>query len=127
MDSEKWPEHGMSEDILKGIFLDGLREELKERVMPQRPATLDEVVTLVESWQQAVYIREAQRKALNMVKCEFCGVEGHELNTCEVRQRMKELWASKANGILERSDSTSPSVQCQCQRHQCWKKADREL
>jgi Retrotransposon gag protein len=142
---KKWPEHGMSEDILKGIFIDGLREELKERVVPQRPATLDEVVTLAAIWEQAVDIREAWRKASKMVKCDFCGLDGHELNTCEVRWRMKELWASNDNGGLERqdgeaqaenakalvalkrSDSTRSSVQCQCQRHQCWKKAEGEL
>lgn len=135
----------MSEDILNAIFIDGLREELEEQVAAQWPATLDEAVILAASWEQAVDIREAQRKALKLVKCDFCGVEGHELNSCEVRQRMKALWASKANGGLERRDgenqaenakalvalkrsaSTRSTVQCQCQRHQCWKKSEGEL
>ncbi|KAJ3708833.1 hypothetical protein LUZ61_012538 [Rhynchospora tenuis] len=141
---KKWPEHGMGEDILKGIFIDGLREELKEQVAPQRPVTLDEAVLLAASWEQAVDIREAQKKALKMVKCDFCGVEGHELNACEMRQRMKALWMSKATGslpriegesetgnakalvALKRLDSTRSSVQCQCQKHQCQKKGEDE-
>ncbi|CAM0880320.1 unnamed protein product [Alopecurus aequalis] len=80
-------------------------------------------------------------------RCGFCSAEGHEEPGCEVRKRMMELWMRSSSsagrgtaaaakigedaeegggsarlGRLESAVSTR-SAQCQCRKHQCWKKA----
>jgi hypothetical protein len=134
----------MSDSILKEIFINGLRMELKEFVTPRRVATLDEAVNLAAMWEQADGIRKARRNAFKALKCDFCGVEGHEENTCEVKKRLQVIPTSMANGSLlkmkevesgedasaamNRLDSvrsSTRSVQCQCQQHLCSKKTKR--
>jgi hypothetical protein len=84
---------------------------------------------------------------IGISKCGFCSAEGHEEPDCEVRKRMMELWLRSSSsagrgtavagkvgedaeegggsarlGRLESAVSTR-SAQCQCRKHQCWKKA----
>ncbi|OAY83206.1 hypothetical protein ACMD2_15625 [Ananas comosus] len=103
---KRWPEHGIPDALLKGIFIDGLREGFQEWVVTQKPETLAEAVGLAMSWERAEGVREARRR-LNKAtaedggnrKCGFCGETGHEEGACEVRRRMRELWlSSKYNG-----------------------------
>lgn len=141
---KRWPEHGINDSMLKEIFVNGLRKELKEFITPRRVATLDEAVSLAAMWEQADGIREARRNAFKTMKCDFCGVEGHEENTCEVKKRLQAIPTSIANGnsmkvrdvetgektlvAINRLDSmrsSTQSVQCQCQQHLCSMKTER--
>lgn len=33
----KWPDYDLSENLLKKVFIDGLREDFLDWVIPQRP------------------------------------------------------------------------------------------
>ncbi|EXB78111.1 hypothetical protein L484_004813 [Morus notabilis] len=165
---KKWPEHGLSDDLLKGVFVDGLRGDFQEWMAPQKPGSLNKALRLAFCFEQVKSIRNVRRNA--SVKCGFCGGL-HEERGCEVRERMRELWLKSnkddglGKGMLERnlieksegvkelgrsvSMATSRSTcvvgkndqveedgkeeedelgskkkrsQCQCGKHQCWKK-----
>jgi hypothetical protein len=91
--------------------------------------------------------KAAAGNGIGISKCGFCSAEGHEEPDCEVRKRMMELWLRSSSsagrgtavagkvgedaeegggsarlGRLESAVSTR-SAQCQCRKHQCWKKA----
>ncbi|WOL08235.1 hypothetical protein Cni_G16987 [Canna indica] len=149
-----WPEHGFPDALLKGIFIDGLKEDYQDWILPQRPETLADAVRLAQRWEQARSVREARIRGndgggsglAEGKQCGFCDGE-HEEKGCEVRRRMKELWLRSkeeaaapspsmslvrkeggeeaVEGRLARVGSTKRGEQCQCSRHQCWKKYER--
>lgn len=164
----KWPAHGIPDGMLRGLFVDGLKEDYQDWIVPQRPQSLEEAFRLALSWEQAQRTREARRRRTaaaapptEKLKCGFCDGQ-HEEGSCEVRRGMRELWLrsrertekqrqlkqSMASGGNLRSLSLSASMtrpkqeweerkeeemgllsfrrsQCQCWKHQCWKKYDR--
>ncbi|KAJ3675689.1 hypothetical protein LUZ60_004731 [Juncus effusus] len=135
----RWPEHNLSDETLNSIFIDGLKKELKDRVLPQGPITLYEAYRLAKSRELEEEIREAHETALKrVIKCEFCGLEGHEESACEVRKKMRMLWAkSSFKGSFVKREGKEEGIkggigksgslnrQCSCPKHQCWKKIER--
>lgn len=142
---KRWPQHGLSENLIRGIFIDGLRGEFHDWILPQKPSSLNEALRLAFGFEQVKSVR-GDRK---VVKCGFC--DGlHEERECEVRERMKELWLKskeenrKLGGMVKEfarsvSMATNNAVemdeegeleglkkknqrQCQCGKHQCRKK-----
>ncbi|KAF9609199.1 hypothetical protein IFM89_014040 [Coptis chinensis] len=167
-----WPDHGISDDVQKGIFIDGLREDFHDWIHPQKPKSLDEAFRLASVLEQAKCIRAARNrknnndmignsKSSSSLKCEFCNGP-HKEAMCDVKEKMRELWfrikekqmktttttsspeaADNINVALKKDNSVrSASVatrsndgeeevefsglnkktQCQCSKHQCWKK-----
>ncbi|EOX92844.1 Uncharacterized protein TCM_001704 [Theobroma cacao] len=85
---QRWPDHGIPENLLKEIFVDGLREDFQDWIVPQKPDSLVEALRLAIAFEQLKSIKISRKKDL---KCDFC--EGsHEERNCQVRERMKELW-----------------------------------
>ncbi|XP_072999410.1 uncharacterized protein [Typha latifolia] len=152
---KRWPEHGIPDGLLKGIFIDGLREDFQDWVIPQQPQTLADAVRLATSWEQAEGARDARRRGKE-ARCAFCGAGGHVEGACDVRRRMKDLWArssregvggGRAAAVLtpsgslvrreedqeEKDQGSAGRIlgsfrrkgQCQCWKHQCWKKLER--
>lgn len=108
---KRWPGHGLPELMLKGIFLDGLREDFRDWIIPQRPNTLEEALRMAMVWEQAEAMKMARRRRIeeelssaaakmrniNVVKsCGFCGGDGHEESGCEVKKKLRELWLTTA-------------------------------
>uniref|UniRef100_A0A5K0Z8C3 Retrotransposon gag domain-containing protein n=1 Tax=Nymphaea colorata TaxID=210225 RepID=A0A5K0Z8C3_9MAGN len=58
---KKWPEHGIPETMVKGIFIDGLKEDYQDWIIPQGPSSLEEALRLASTWEQAQIIK-ARRK-----------------------------------------------------------------
>ncbi|XAR49548.1 hypothetical protein NMG60_11032789 [Bertholletia excelsa] len=135
---KRLPEHvgEVEGDWVKMVFVDGLKDELKDWIKPQRPNSLDDALRLAFIWERVRGTKMATRRE---VKCGFC--EGvHEEKDCEVRERMKGLWVKSKEKQLqlpfkgcsnseeaeeEKEDSGSggqKKSQCQCSKHQCWKK-----
>lgn len=147
---KSWPEHGLPENLIGGIFVDGLREEFRDWIVPQKPSTLNEALRLAFGFEQVKSFRGFSKK--KAVKCGFC--DGlHEERECEVRERMREFWlkseeenrksggemgkefarsvstatSSGVVGMNEDHDALEGSLKknqrkCQCGKHQCWKK-----
>lgn len=93
----KWPEHGLSENMLKGVFIDGLREDFRDGVIPQKPSSLNEALRVAFGFEQLKCVRGVRRNV--PLKCGFCGGL-HEEKGCEVRERMRKLWLqSKEEGL----------------------------
>ncbi|PVH39491.1 hypothetical protein PAHAL_5G517000 [Panicum hallii] len=141
---------GIPDDaLLKAAFVDGLRAEFQDWVVPQQLETLEDAVALALSLERAESVREARRVAKAACaaagRCSFCDAEGHEEARCEVRVRMKKLWRSSSSsgrggGAVAAKDgeraeeegggstalerlASAVSTQCQCRKHQCGKKA----
>ncbi|KAJ7948437.1 Retrotransposon gag protein [Quillaja saponaria] len=145
---KRWPEHGLSESLLKGVFVDGLKADFRDWILLQKPNSLNEALKLAFSFEQVRSIRVVEQRVLN---CGFC--EGkHEEQDCEVRQRMRELWIQSkekqgsgrkemgrefvrsvsmgGSSVGETSERQNGGVsglnvkksQCQCLKHQCGKK-----
>lgn len=134
---KRWPEHGISDNLMKGIFIEGLKDDFKNWIIPQKPDSLSEALRLAFSWEQVGNIR--RKKELN---CRFCDGRQAERD-CEIGEKMRELLA-KSDGEKhlrieggggedvtgERQEmedakeegSVKKRSQCQCWKHQCWKK-----
>lgn len=102
--------------MLKGILLDRLREDFRDWIIPQRPNSLEDALTMAMVWEQAeamkmsrwrrieeellsssVAAAAAKKRNINVVKsCEFCGEDGHEESGCVVKKKLKELWWTSA-------------------------------
>lgn len=92
----RWPEHGLIDNLLKGIFIDGLREEFQNWIIPQKPNCLNEAMRLAFSYEQVKSVRDGRKKLV--VKCGFC--DGlHEEKSCDIKERMREMWL---NGQMEK-------------------------
>lgn len=100
---KKWPDNGLPGALLRGVFVDGLKEDFQDWVVLQRPETLEEAVRLAVNWEQVQSLRAKRRNNNNnnkevvpvtSVKCGFCDGE-HEEGECEVRKKMRELWMKK--------------------------------
>ncbi|RDX60397.1 hypothetical protein CR513_61462, partial [Mucuna pruriens] len=85
---KKWPDHGLGEDLLRGVFVDGLREEFREWVLVQKPNSLNDALRLAFGFER---LRSVRRKEGMGPTCGFC--EGpHEERGCKVRNGMREVW-----------------------------------
>ena len=133
------------DSLSKAAFVDGLLAEFRDCVAPQHPEALDDAVALALIWERAEGVREAWRVAKAactpapttpaVVRCSFCGLDGHEEALCEA-------WMSGGgggggrggsvvvadeegggSGALARLGSAVSTRSCQCRRHQCGKKA----
>ncbi|GMI86715.1 hypothetical protein HRI_002340800 [Hibiscus trionum] len=89
---QRWPDHGISEDFLKDIFVDGLREDFQGWVIPRKPESMGEALRLAFAFEQLKNIKGSSRKN--------GGVEEDE----------RERFGGKMMS------------QCQCSKHHCWKK-----
>lgn len=116
---KKWPDHGIPDVILKGVFMDGLREDFQDWVIPHNPNSLDEAFRLAMTWEQALSIRASRRRRRNVfdpaigstggamtAKCGFCDGP-HDEGTCEIRRRMRELWLKNKDKSLIASSGGS--------------------
>ncbi|TVU22825.1 hypothetical protein EJB05_32545, partial [Eragrostis curvula] len=152
----RFPDRGaddVPDAFLKDAFVGGLDGEFQDWVVAQRPATLDEALSLAVTWERAESVRAARRAAKQAWRgggeeCAFCGVEGHEEAKCEARSGMRELWrrsssrgrpggavaanedGEEAGGgsgstTLARLGSTR-STQYRCRKHRGSKKAAAE-
>lgn len=136
---EKWPDHGLCEALLKGVFIDGLRAEFHEWILLQKPNSLNDALRLAFSYEQMRSIRSTKQKMVE--NCGFC--EGmHEERECEVREGMKVLWRQSKEkqgneegkdllrsismgGRSEQRKAEEGDVkknQCKCIKHQCSEK-----
>ncbi|KAK4286087.1 hypothetical protein QN277_002695 [Acacia crassicarpa] len=132
---QRWPEHGLSEALLKGVFIDGLRTEFQEWILLQKPNSLNDALRLAFSYEEMRSIRS--RKEL-VECCGFC--EGmHEERECQVREAMRGLWResqerekekdfvrsismgprSDDHEKVEEASTKKKKNQCQCIKHQC--------
>ncbi|KAH7844605.1 hypothetical protein Vadar_029839 [Vaccinium darrowii] len=108
---KQWPGNGIPEPLLKGVFVDGLRRDFKDWVVPQKPDSLGDALRLAFTWEQVRIIRREDRE--ENAKCGFCE-GGHEEFECEIKGRMKEwLIRSKEEkrfgGLLEKIEVGSRS------------------
>ncbi|KAL5708143.1 hypothetical protein ACHQM5_018970 [Ranunculus cassubicifolius] len=93
----RWSDNGIPEEVLKGIFIDGLRDELQHWIDPQKPKSLHEALSLALAWEQAKGFRVGRRsekieeERFLQVKCGFCDGK-HEERVCDIREKMRELW-----------------------------------
>ncbi|KAJ1415778.1 Retrotransposon gag domain [Sesbania bispinosa] len=143
---KRWPDNGLDDNVLKGVFIDGLRAEFHDWVLMQKPNSLNDALKLAFGFEQ---LRSIRRKKEMVPTCGFC--EGpHEENNCKVRERMRELrrqseqkegsdhkaakdfvrsfsmGGSSGQGKIETDEGVVGSLkknQCQCTKHQCWKKS----
>lgn len=89
---KKWPDNELPDGLLKAIFVDGLRGEFKEWMIPQKPSSLNEALRLAFGFEEVRSVRSSGKK--RYLQCGFC--EGpHEEQVCEVRERMRQLWKSR--------------------------------
>ncbi|OMO61075.1 Retrotransposon gag protein [Corchorus olitorius] len=141
----RWPDHGIPETLIKEIFVDGLKEDFQDWIIPQKPDSLAEALRLAFAYEQVKNIKLLRKKDL---KCDFCGGQ-HEERSCLVREKMKGLWQrAKDKQLIDSSsslkkDESNEEVketidgdeegemmlngkkkksQCQCSKHRCWKK-----
>lgn len=140
---KRWQDHRLPESLVRGLFVDGLREEFHDWVMPKKPETLEEAVRLAMDWEGARAVRKGGE-----LRCGFC--EGrHGEKECDVRRKMREEWMRRTMRGEERKSggegreeeevvgeeervgrvvsigSIGRRSQCQCWKHQCWKKYER--
>lgn len=148
----QWPGHGIPDPLVKGIFVDGLRRDFKDWIVPQKPGSLGDALRLAFTWEQVRIIRSGDGE--EVAKCGFCD-GGHEESECEVRGRMREWWirregekaeigSGSGGGETEELASAGDSRRegkvveeeeeegvvvygrkksgCKCSKHQCGKK-----
>ncbi|GAU22579.1 hypothetical protein TSUD_93470 [Trifolium subterraneum] len=90
---KRWPEHGLEDDVIKGIFVNGLRNEFHDWVLMQKPKSLNDALRLAFDFE---HVRRIGGKKEMVSTCGFC--EGpHEESICGVREGMKELWRQSGN------------------------------
>ncbi|CAI8617381.1 unnamed protein product [Vicia faba] len=90
---KRWPEHGLEDDVIKGVFVKGLREEFHDWVLMQNPKSLNDALRFAFDFE---HVRRIRGKKEMVLTCGFC--EGpHEESSCGVRERMRELWRQSGN------------------------------
>lgn len=128
----KLPEHGLRDEVLKGIFVDGLKDkECYNWIVLQRPRSLDEAFAVACAWERTGFAnRRIVQERVAAVKCGFC--EGlHEESGCVLRRKMRELWFNSRNTEESKEmggkqqQQQEHQKQCKCWKHECWKKFDR--
>ncbi|KAF5202463.1 hypothetical protein FRX31_007953 [Thalictrum thalictroides] len=103
----KWSNHGIRDEVLKGLFIDGLREDFQDWIDPQKPETLDEALKLALQWEETKSIRALRNKKYIVINCGFCDGP-HEERVCEIREKMRELWFKiREKQLREKTTSTS--------------------
>ncbi|GLT37402.1 hypothetical protein SLA2020_117200 [Shorea laevis] len=115
---KRWPDHGIPGNLLKGIFVDGLRKDFRDWIVPQKPNSLVEALKLAFAFEQVKSVKESRQK--NLIKCGFC--EGqHEESDCEAMKKMRALWWTKGGGKSsdvpegeEAATGGKKKRQCQC-------------
>ncbi|KAK8652645.1 hypothetical protein V6N13_126672 [Hibiscus sabdariffa] len=58
----RWPEHGISDNLLKDIFVDGLREEFQGWVIPRKPESMGEALRLAFAFEQLKSVKVSSRE-----------------------------------------------------------------
>lgn len=151
---KRWPDHGLPEGLLEGIFIDGLGKDFQDWIIPQKPSSLNEALRLAFGWEKVRSIRGGGETA-----CGFCSGR-HEEKGCEIRERMRRLWLQSkqqqtgdlparienkgeddgeelagrvsVGGLTDDRNNEGEErmagfkkSQCQCWKHQCWKKLER--
>ncbi|GAB2274731.1 hypothetical protein Dimus_009503 [Dionaea muscipula] len=100
--SSSW--HGnISEEAVKDIFVDGLRQELKEWIVPQNPSSLSDALRLAFAWERVLkddgFATVGDQNQINNrtmdlqddANCGFCAGP-HDETQCLIRDRMRDLW-----------------------------------
>ncbi|RHN61829.1 putative retrotransposon gag domain-containing protein [Medicago truncatula] len=101
---KRWPEHGLEDDVIKGVFVNGLREEFHDWVLMQKPTSLNDALRLTFDFE---YVRRISGKKEIVSTCGFC--EGpHEESSCGVREETRELW--RQSGKKEGSDKVAKDL-----------------
>ncbi|CAK8577112.1 unnamed protein product [Lathyrus sativus] len=101
---KRWPEHGLEDDVIKGVFVNGLREEFHDWVLMQKPKSLNDALRFAFDFE---HVRRIKGKKEMVFTCGFC--EGpHEESSCGVRERMRELW--KQSRKKEGSDKAAKDL-----------------
>lgn len=59
---QRWPDHGISENLMKDIFVDGLREEFQKWIIPRKPESVGEALRLAFACEQLKSIKVDWRK-----------------------------------------------------------------
>ncbi|KAM7276365.1 hypothetical protein ACFE04_018231 [Oxalis oulophora] len=123
---KRWGDHGISDNVLKGIFVGGLRDEFKEWIVPRNPESLNEALRLAFSYEQANVGSMEEKDST----CGFCDGE-HEETSCEVKARMRNIWRkycksadvdSRIEDLVDMTGGLELNKSCKCRKHQCWKK-----
>ncbi|KAL4368790.1 hypothetical protein GQ457_05G016200 [Hibiscus cannabinus] len=58
----RWPEHGISDNLLKDIFVDGLREDFQGWVIPRKPESMGEALRLAFAFEQLKSVKVSSRE-----------------------------------------------------------------
>ena len=116
---KRWPEHGLGEDVLKGVFVDGLREEFREWVLMQKPGSLNDALKLAFEFEKVWRVRGKEGVGPT---CEVRDVLGKDLivGSCsvgEISSGQERVEDAKGSEGLVRSVKKK-----QC--HKCGKKKD---
>lgn len=90
---KRWPEHELHENVIKGVFVDGLRQEFHDWVLMQKPVSLNDALKLAFGFEQMRGVRGTNKGK----------VESDEGEKVGVVESMKKN-------------------QCQCTKHQCGNK-----
>ncbi|GAB2242478.1 hypothetical protein Droror1_Dr00019253 [Drosera rotundifolia] len=134
---KRWPNHDISEALLRDIFIDGLRPDFKEWIIPQKPCSLKDALRLAFTWETVMDVEDFRnRLQMKDAKCGFCDGP-HDEDKCEIRGRMRELWMQNTNTLTgndskDHGNGMAASASglkkqkslCRCSKHQCWKKLD---
>ncbi|GLJ26221.1 hypothetical protein SUGI_0503500 [Cryptomeria japonica] len=96
----KWPDHGIPDVILKGIYMDGFNEDGQDWLILQQPSSLKEAVRLSLHWEEAQNAKLGRKKERNNLglenkgeifdkksqvfveRCEECEGKGHRMEEC---------------------------------------------
>lgn len=101
---ERWPEHGLEDDVIKGVFVNGLKEEFRDWVLIQKRNSLNDALRFAFDFR---HVRRIRGKKEMVFTCGFC--EGpHEESSCVVREKMRELW--RQSGKKEGSDKAAKDL-----------------
>nr|KYP45872.1 hypothetical protein KK1_032551 [Cajanus cajan] len=113
---KRWPEHGLSENLLRGVFVDGLREEFHDWVLMQKPTSLNDALRLAFGFDK---VRSIRGKKGTASMYEERGCEGVVGSCCEGdsggQGRVEMDEGGKEGEVVKKK-------QCQCSKHKCWKK-----
>ncbi|GMG98529.1 hypothetical protein Nepgr_000369 [Nepenthes gracilis] len=146
---KRWPNHSISEQLLKDVFVDGLRQDFKNWIIQQKPSSLDDALRLAFAWEQVKSVREVTTAPSKCGLYQGPHEEGkHEIMRSCVKKSSRASSSAGSGGgggdhevfkefdplEFDRASSVEggkegrewmlkKKSQCQCSKHQCWKKA----
>ncbi|KAF2285592.1 hypothetical protein GH714_005688 [Hevea brasiliensis] len=124
---KRWPEHGLSDNMLKEIFVHGLTEDFRDWIIPQKPSSLNEALRMAFSFEQVKSIKlfRKRKEKQMMVSSEKGGESdqaGKEIADEDVDVKEDD---DDEEGMFSWKKTEKSQRQCQCSKHQCWKKLER--